>query len=328
MKLVLAFNVNKSQVSLDLEDEAGTDFDTWEVINGIKQSLERIGNKVELVEADNNAFERLKAIRERTDLVFNIAEGLSGDARESQIPIFCEMLKLPYTHSGPTTNAIKMDKTAAKMVVASAGFKVPRTYGLEEKINYPVIVKPNSEGSSIGIWNDSVVNNKPELERAVNRLKSGYLIEDFIDGEEIAVGMLGNSPREILPIIRQKWDFMPQGYQKIAGYESKWMFETKAQSGEEFMECPAKIAKSIEQRARSQSEEIFNLLQVRDCARIDYRVDSKGEIYFLEVNTMPGLINDAKSPSYFVFMARKAGYNYDQLLGKIVEAAKKRYKME
>lgn len=314
------------------------DFDLPETIEGIKKTIESLGHAVTGLEADEQALENLKAKRREIELVFNIAEGLRGDARESQIPLFCEMLGIPYTHSSPTTHALSLHKAMAKLAAAGAGVNVPAGVVLapgedEAKVGglrFPVIIKPNAEGSSIGVFDANVVKTIEEMgSRIIEIRKLGFngnlLAEEFIDGREFTAAVLGNEEIEILPVIEQKFGFMPAGMQHIAGYELKWIYEDALKNLSEAYECPAKLEPGEQRELEEMTRAVYLALEVRDCARLDYRMDKAGKLYFLEINTLPG-INPAEGViSYFPLAARKAGYTYVQLVDKIIKLAGRRY---
>ena len=336
MKICLACNIKNKEPSLKIEKQDEQEYDSLEVIDLIKKAIEDSGHSVEILQADENSFEGLKKLKNKIDLVFNIAEGVKGDARESQIPIYCEVLNIPYTHSSPTTHAIGLDKEFTKQILSSFGIRSPSSILVNNrkrnisKLKYPLIIKPNAEGSSVGITNDNVVNNEKELNDRLDKLmsvgyKGDFLVEEYIDGREFTVGMIGNGELEILPVIEQKFDFLPKEYHKIAGYELKWFFEDKLKDLTTAYECPAKIDKKLEKKIKSTAERVFNSLRIYDVARVDFRMNNKNQLYFLEVNTLPGLNFKENEISYFPLAARTAGYKPKDVVQRIIETAAKRY---
>lgn len=338
MNVAFAYNVKHNKPSRDLSKQKDLDFDLPSVIAGIKSSLEDLGHKVYEVEADENAFDKLKALKGKVDIVFNIAEGLWGDARESQIPIYCEVLKIPYTHSGPTTHGISLDKSFTKLVLHGADhINVPEShvvfkanYKIPSYLKFPLIVKPNKEGSSIGVFDKNVVRNVKDLRERIRVVSEGFskevLVEEFIEGREFTVATLGNNGNlQVLPIIEQKFDFLPKGMNKIASFELKWMYEDSLKNLSDAYDCPAKISKSLKKNIEETSKEVCRLLDVRDCSRIDYRLRANGKLYFLEINTLPGINPSKTEISYFPLAARTAGMTFTQMIGKILGAAKRRY---
>ena len=325
MRIALAYNLKKSEPSLDPKEQVDLEFDSPGVTKGQKEAIESLGHKVYLVDADENAFLKLKKLKGKIDLVFNVAEGLNGDARESQVPMFCEVLGIPYTHSSPTTHAIKLDKEFTKLIVKGAGItNVPGC------TKFPLIVKPNKEGSSKGIMDDSIVHNQEELDRKTKQIKDEMgvevLSEEYIEGREFTVAVIGNKDPQVLPIIEQKFDFLPPGMNKIASYELKWLYEDKLKDIHEAYDCPAKIDEKIKNEIERVSKEIYTLLDVRDCARIDYRLDKDNNLYFIEINTLPGMMPPAQNElSYFPLAAYTAGMTYKDLVAKIISLACERY---
>lgn len=341
MNIGFAYNFKKSKPSQDLSKQKDLEFDSQNVIDTIKAALEDLGHNVTLVEADENAFIKLKELKGKIDIVFNIAEGLWGDARESQIPIYCEVLQIPYTHSGPTTHGIGLDKSFTKLVLKGAdGINVPEShvivggkYSIPDYLNFPLIVKPNKEGSSKGVFDANVVNNLEDLKVRVEALREGgtveVLAEEYIDGREFTVAVLGNKGNfKVLPIIEQKFDFLPKGMNKIASFELKWMYEDSLKDLHDAYDCPAKLEPQLESEIEETSKKVCEVLDVRECSRIDYRLNNDNKLYFIEINTLPGLNPDENMVNYFPLAARTAGMTYKELIGEILELACKRYNLQ
>jgi D-alanine-D-alanine ligase len=340
MNIGLAYNIKKSKPSKDLTKQKDLEFDSQSVIDAIRSALESLGNSVVLIEADENSFLRLKGLKGKIDIVFNIAEGLWGDARESQIPIFCEVLQIPYTHSGPTTHGIGLDKSFTKLVLKGADhINVPEShvvigtnYAIPDYLHFPLIVKPNKEGSSKGVFDANVVNNQEDLEKRIAALTEGgtseVLVEEYIDGREFTVAVLGNKGNfKVLPIIEQKFDFLPKGMNKIASFELKWMYEDSLKDLGDAYDCPAKIDLETKEKIEETSRQVCDLLDVRECSRIDYRLNDDDKLYFIEINTLPGINPDESIISYFPLAARTAGMTYKELIAEILDLACKRYNL-
>lgn len=337
MNIAFVYNVKKSKPSVKLEEQVDLEFDLPSVIDEIERSIQKLGHKVFRVEADENAFFALKKLKGKIDMVFNIAEGLWGDARESQIPIFCEILKIPYTHSSPTTHAIALDKSFCKLVLKGAeGINVPdshvvssKVYEIPDTLTFPLIVKPNKEGSSRGVMDANVVRTDAELHKRIEVVSENFsievLVEEYIEGREFTVGVLGNENPQVLPIIEQKFDFLPKGMNRIASFELKWMYEDALSDLTTAYDCPAKLDKKLEDLIINTTKEIYTLLDVRDCARIDYRLDNKGMLYFIEINTLPGINPSLTEISYFPLAARTAGMGFKEMIRQILLSACKRY---
>ena len=197
-------------------DDTFAEWDSMETIDAVKTALETGGHKVSLVEANPDAFEKLKDIN--PEFVYNVAEGFYGASRESQIPALLEMLNLNFTGSDSITIGICHDKSRCKEILSY--YKIPNSkFFLTDKIiptnnlGFPKFVKPLHEGSSKGIYNSSLVNNVKELNIEIERIKDCYkqpaIVEDFIDGKEFTVAMLGNGDDvKVLPIVEMNLDFL------------------------------------------------------------------------------------------------------------------------
>ncbi len=170
MHIAFAYNVKKSDPSLNISEQKDIDFDAPETIDSIIKTIESLGHTVIRIEADLNAYENLKKHKDSIDLLFNIAEGLHGDARESQIPLFCEMLGIKYTHSTPTTHALTLNKHFTKTFLKGVGITIPESqiisspeFELSNELKFPLIIKPNDEGSSMGVLDANIVDNEEQL---------------------------------------------------------------------------------------------------------------------------------------------------------------------
>jgi D-alanine--D-alanine ligase len=333
MRIGFCFNVRHPELP-GVSTE--TDFDFPETIENIARSIEDLGHPVLRIEVTPNIFNRLAELKNDIDLVFNIAEGLWGDARESWVPLACEILKIPYTHSSPTVLALCLDKSLAKLAVSGLGVKVPKSILVPEgftpsgSIPFPVIIKPNAQGSSLGIFDANVVHDLPSLTSRIAQLRQDgltgpLLVEQYIDGREFTVGLLGHNPTITLPIIEQIFTILPPGSNKIASYELKWLIEDSLADLSQAYNCPAVVTPSEQSQLETTSQAIFQSLNIRDCARIDYRLDAAGNLYFLEINPLPGLNPDPKVISYFPLACRVASIRFPQLLSSIISGAASRY---
>jgi len=301
----------------------------------VKSAIEEI-HDVTLVEANEEAYTKLKELK--PDIVFNFAEGLVGVNRESHIPALLEMLQIPYTGSDPLTLGICLDKSRAKEILSyhnipNAKFLVAHKMEDIENVNFdfPLIVKPISEGSSKGIFSSSLVKNKKELEAEVRRIIFSYnqpaLIEEFLSGREFTVAVLGNDDEtEILPIIEIRYDDFPVDVIPMYSYEAKWILDTKENSFDVF-ECPAKLDNELEKKIKDTVLMTYRVLRCKDWSRIDVRLDKNGVPKIIEINPLPGIMPDPNENSSFPKAARAAGMNYNQMIQKVLYAAAKRYKL-
>ena len=274
----------------------------------------------------------------RPDIVFNFAEGLIGVNRESHIPAILEMLQIPFSGSDALTLGICLDKSRAKEIltyhkIPNAKFLVANK--LEDIANihfdFPLIVKPISEGSSKGIFSSSFVKNTRELEDEVSRILSSYnqpaLIEEFLSGREFTVAVLGNGDEtEVLPIIEIRYEDFPEDVVPLYSYEAKWILDTKENNFDVF-ECPAKIDLELEDKIKETVLRTYNVLRCKDWSRIDVRLDKNGIPNIIEINPLPGIMPDPNENSSFPKAARAAGMDYNQMIQRVLYSASKRYNL-
>jgi D-alanine-D-alanine ligase len=308
-------------------DDSEEEFDSPETINALADTLRSLGHDVELLGEGEPLIRRLLD-GPRPDLVFNIAEGRGvSRSRESRVPALLETLGIPYTGSDPLSLAVALDKDCAKRLVAQAGVATPAWVTIDDRwesapddvmrqladLPLPLVVKPTYEGSSKGIRNKCLVETPAELRETIAELRGKYaqpiLVEEFIDGDELTVGIVGHPP-EVLGIMR----VVPR---KQAG-PFLYSLEVKRDWVETIRyECPAQLSALATQRVAEAALVAFRALGCQDVARIDFRLRDDVP-YFLEANPLPGL---APLTSDLVFLARDVGVDHRELLRRIVEAA-------
>ena len=191
------------------------------------------------------------------------------------------------------------------------------------------MVKPLYEGSSKGIRNNSLVNTQAELEErtewVISQYKQPALVEEFLEGREFTVAMLGNSDDvKALPVVEINYSSLPAGVNPIYSYEAKWIWDTPDNPLEIF-KCPANIENKLKKDIETVCKAAVHILDIKDWCRIDIRLDSKGASHILELNPLPGILPDPKSNSCFPKAARAAGMNYNGLIHAVLDAAYKRY---
>ena len=326
---------NNSNTQLQKSVDTFAEWDTWETINAVKSAIETL-HTVELIEADHNAYNKLKG--SSCNIVFNIAEGFSGLSREAQIPTILDMLNIPYTGSDPLTLSICLDKARTKEILSY--YKIPNAKFLVanqlEKLNdlslgYPLIVKPIGEGSSKGIYSSSFVNNRKELVAEVKRILNEYgqpaLIEEFLPGKEFTVAIIGNNGEaEVLPIVEISYKDFPENFVPIYSYEAKWILDTREKPLNVFS-CPAKIDLALEKKIRETALNTYNVLRCKDWSRIDLRLDKNNIPNIIEVNPLPGILPNPEDNSCFPKAARTNGLNYNEMINKVLYVAAKRYSL-
>lgn len=322
LSIALTCNSKKSGSGDGKPEDFYAEFDSDETINAVKRALESSGNSVFVVEADEDAHEKLRRIK--PDIVFNIAEGAKGIARESHIPAMCEMLGIPYTASDVLTLAIALDKKRTKEVLQCYGIPTPRFQVFNSAddrkkgfLRFPLIVKPIGEGSSKGIRDCSVVETKEELKRVVEFVIKNYqqpaLVEEFLSGKEFTVAVVGNGKSFALPIVEIMLNELPDGAHRIYSYEAKWIWDTPEKPLKMF-ECPANVPKDVYAKIGATALNAYRAIGCRDWCRVDVRIDRHGIPNVLELNPLPGILPDPKENSCFPKAAWSAGLSYDELI--------------
>jgi D-alanine-D-alanine ligase len=318
--------VREEEIPIDILAEG----DSQQTIQSVIEAIARGPYSVSGIEADDDLADRLRAAK--PDLVFNIAEGLWGDCRESYVPLICERLGLPYSGSDPLTLAICLNKARAKEILSfhnipTPSFKIVAAENnfIAEDFIYPAIIKPVSEGSSKGIFNDSVVYSAGEAQQRIKSKMQQYqqpmLIEKFLSGAEFTVAIWGNHEQvEVLPIVAINYQQLPVEAQPIYSYEAKWIWDTPDKPLEIF-QCPAEISPALREQIVRTVRQAYHVLNIRDWCRIDIRLDENGIPNILELNPLPGILPDPKDNSCFPKAARTAGYDYPAMLQKVVQIA-------
>ena len=314
-------------------DDTYAEWDSMETIDAVKSALEAGGHDVTLVEADVNAFTKIKDLN--PEFVFNVAEGYYGASRESQIPAMLEMLNIPFTGSDSITIGICHDKSRCKEILSYYGipnskFFITENILTESNLLFPKFIKPLHEGSSKGIYNSSLAYNLNDLNGEIKRIRESYnqpaLVENFIGGKEFTVAMLGNGKGvKVLPIVEMNLDFVPEGFNKIYSYEVKWFFDTRENQLDIFT-CPAEIDKTLYKQIENVCKQAYNVLRIRDWARIDVRLDENNVPNIIEINPLPGILPDPRDNSCYPKAASEAGMNYNAMINAVINEAGKRVK--
>lgn len=335
MKIALTYNLKKElRESEGLPEDFYAECDDIETVEAVRDALLERHEEVAMIEADEDAFEKLR--KTRPELVFNMAEGVWGESRESHLPAMMEMLRIPYTGSAPLTLALCLNKARAKEILAHYGIPTARfllahddSLDIEKYLSFPVMVKPVLEGSSKGIKNDSIVNSPAEFRNKVRSLVEEYrqpaLIEEYLPGREFTVAMVGNGRSlKVLPIVEINYSSLPEGINHIYSYEAKWVLD-RPEAPLNIFNCPADIPERLKKAVESVSTDAFRALDVRDWCRIDVRLDAAGVPHVIELNPLPGILMDPKCNSCFPKAARAAGMTFTELVNSVLDAARERY---
>lgn len=340
MRIGLTFNARPAHADQVVErgsagplalpgDDALEEFDSLETISAMAEAARSLGHEVELLGYGEQLLRRLLD-GPPPDLVWNIAEGHgAGRSREARVPAVLEMLDIPYTGSDPLTLAATLDKDCAKRLVAAAGIATPAWQLVEPdddaadawrslaELSYPVFVKPAFEGSSKGILSTCILHDAQQLHEALAQLWEAYrqpvLVEEFIDGDELTVGLVGNPP-EVLGIMRVV-PKEPSDEPFVYSLEVKRDYLRRAR-----YECPAPLAAGDTRAVEQAALVCWRALGCRDLARIDFRL-RRGVPYFLEANPLPGL---SPVSGDMCILAGLMGVEYPELIGRILQAAAER----
>ncbi len=335
LRVAITYNLKKTPPK-GLPEDFYAEFDNEDTINSIKRALEKGGFRVIKIEADEKAY--LKFKKYRPDFVFNMAEGLRGKNRESHIPAMLEVLEIPYTGSDPSTLSIGLNKAMTKEIlmhnkIPTAPFQVfyKPDEKLSRKVSFPMIVKPLYEGSSKGIKNDSVVRNEKELRKKLSEVIGIYeqpaLVENFLDGREFTVAVIGNEDPVVLPIRELVFDDLPEGANPIYSYEAKWVWDTP-EHPIHIGVCPAKIPNHTKRRIEKIALETYKALGCRDLCRIDIRLGKRNRPYILEVNPLPGIPPRPEDHGCLPGIWYSMNLQYEQLINTVMYHAMKRYGIE
>ncbi len=311
------------------------DEDDMYTIDALKDALRQLKN-YNFIYLNNHdtLLQDLIKLKLKIDYVFNLCdEGFYNDPRkELHVPALLEMLNIPYTGSGPQPLAHCYDKSLIRGLAREMGIPVPEAVLIkpgdefvEVPFGFPAIVKPNFGDSSFGITQKSVVNNSEELLNAIAEMRKNFgynrpiLVEEFLTGKDLTVGIIGNVPDAytVLPITEEDYSNLPEGMPPICGYEAKWLPDSPYWN---IKTKPADLPPETEAFIVRACLSLFERLEIRDYCRFDWRLDSKGKPKLLEVNPNPGWCWDG----HLAKMAHFAGMSYAEMLEAILKAAERR----
>ena len=329
MKIALTYNLKKKDETKPLD--YFSEFDSQETINAISCALKKRGHAVDLVDVEQlNLFSYFR--KNRADMVFNIAEGKCGKFRESEIPAILDYLDIPYTGSNTFSLALALNKALTKKILKAENIPTPRfqvfvkgSEELDSSLRFPLIVKPNREGSAKGINASNVVNTEEALFMKIKEIQELYkqevLVEEFIEGKELTVGILENGKVIILPIL--EIDFSTCG--KSGEYFYSWRMK-EFQGNAEFglvptFHCPARLDKDTEDKVKEIALKTHQAVGCCDISRTDIRLSKDSVPYVLEINPLPGL---NPTESNFPIMAYAAGMKYEDIIEAILMGASER----
>jgi D-alanine-D-alanine ligase len=325
LKVGFTFNVKRVTADAAGEQDEEAEYDSPKTLQAIREAIASYGHDVVDLEATPDL--PLQLASTPVDVVFNIAEGFKGRSRESQVPSLLELLDIPYTGSDPAALSVSLDKALAKRMVRTHGILTPDYLVLltgkeriPRELGFPLLVKPVAEGTSKGVTRKSIVKDENELREVAREMIAKYrqpaLAEQYIAGREFTVGLLGERRPRVLPpmeiVFLDANDPTP-----IYSFDMKQDWSKAIR-----YEVPAKLSERELDRLERAARETFAALGCRDVARVDFRIDAEGRIFFIECNPLPGLTPDW---SDLVLIAQAAGIEHRALIGEILSFAIRRH---
>jgi D-alanine-D-alanine ligase len=303
-----------------------------EEIGAVEEAVRSLGHQYFVVAVRDEIQTLIHWLNEfRPDVVFNLCESVYGNScLEMNIPALLDLFQIPYTGSPPLTLGLCQDKGKVKDILLSQGIQTPRYKIFDRFLNqikgnlFPMIVKPLHEDGSLGISKDSVVLDDESLKKQIQYVIEKYhqpaLVEEFIDGRELNVGLMETDGKvEVLPISEIDYAEFPEGIPKICGYEAKWVPESP-----EFQHskpvCPAPLEWVLKKRIEHVALRAFKLFGCRDYSRVDIRVDRDGKIYVIEINPNP----DISPQSGMTRAIKTRGMTYAEFIRNLLERALQR----
>jgi D-alanine-D-alanine ligase len=302
-----------------------------EMAQQVNEAVKTLGYRTTLIPLQRSLLNFLNRVKEENlDVRINLCEGYFGRPQwESNVAGIFELLGIAFTGNHSKTLAICQDKHKAKAILRScnlptASAQLLLSTGRPLELKFPVIVKPNSEDASLGIYPESVVHDEESFRRQVQRVLENYhqpaLIEPYIDGREFNVSVMENTSVVPLPVSEIDFSQMPKGMPKICGYEAKW-FEDHPLYQKTPPICPAPIEDELRQKLQAAAAEAFVTMGCRDYARVDFRLGARGQPFVIDVNPNCDISPDAGVAR----AARAEGMTYPQLIGSICEIAWERH---
>ena len=302
--------------------------DKKEVEEEVAEALTKLGHEPTMHEIDGTTKSLIALARMDCDLVFNLTESFADDdTADFKIAAFLELIGKKYTGSGTHGLMLAQDKAIAKKIFAFHGVHTPvfaksfrGRLDFSHDLQFPVIVKPAREDGSIGIEFSAVVSSIRELMERMDWLHANFnspvLIEEYVEGRELYVGIIGNDKPEALPVVELDLSKLPDGTPRIASAEVKWGKGTKAYRDTKSAiatDLPEESIQTLQQTAIA----AYQALELRDYGRVDMRLQADGRVHVIEVNPNPWLSSKAE----FSMAAKKSGRTYPQLVEEIVELA-------
>lgn len=348
-RVALLANLKKNAPHWDgMPEDQWDDLDSEKTINALTEAIRAGGHTCEFLEGDFTIVDTVRKFK--PDICFNICESHFGDAREAQVPAILEKLQIPYTGSKVLCLALGLDKPMTKRVLTYHDLPTPdfQTFErvdepLDKKMKFPLFVKPSREGTGMGVTAKSIVMNEEELRERVGmiieRYKQAALVETFIEGREVTVGMVGNlvgpvarrlPQNENVPRIQAGLRFFPPMEVDLSPYlETDAVYANRlkvALADQLNYICPAPLDDDMIDELNWLAAAVFRVTGALDVARVDFRLNVKEDWkpYILEINPLPGL---SPGISDIVIEAAAEGVAHTELVNMILDTALRRYGM-
>ncbi|HPR16829.1 MAG TPA: ATP-grasp domain-containing protein [Candidatus Cloacimonadota bacterium] len=324
MKIGLTYDLRADYLALGYGEEETAEFDRDDTITALEDTIRSLGYQTERIGSVKNLVKMLAA-GNTWDLVFNICEGLSGQARESQVPAILDAYRIPYTFSDPLVLALALDKYACKSYLQKFGIPTPDYALLQNenqiknlKLDYPLFLKPVAEGTGKGVYANSKVENEAELKAQFNFLfdqfKQPVLVEEYLPGREFTVAIVGTGEKaEVLGTM--------EIIVKDSRHNAIYSYETKENCETEVLYQPGRDA--LAKQAEKVALNAYRVLGCKDVGRVDIRTNVFGEPEFMEINPIPGM---HPQHSDLPMIATQEGVSYRELLFRIMTSVLGRYK--
>lgn len=316
----LVYDLRSEYLALGYREEQVAEFDSDITVESLEATIRSLGYPVQRI---GNAFSLCKrlAAGDRWDVVFTIAEGLSGRCRESQVPCLLELYDIPYTFSDPLVCAVTLDKAVAKRLVRDAGLNTPDFCVVSTpedlksvSLRYPLFAKPIAEGTGKGVDARSRAASFEDLsavcQELLARLKEPVLVEEFLPGREFTVAILGTGERARV-LGTMEVTVISDREKNIYSYQVKEECEIHVQYSR-VSDVP------VRQAVEDLALKTFRVLECRDAGRVDIRLDAAGEPAFMEINPIPGL---HPNHSDLPMIATQEGMAYSELIQGILQSA-------
>jgi D-alanine-D-alanine ligase len=348
-KVALLANLKKNAPHFEgMPADQWDDLDSEKTVNALVEAIRAGGHTCDFLEGDLSLFDNVR--KYKPDICFNICEGHFGDAREAQVPAILEMLQIPYTGSKVLSLALALDKPMTKRVLHYHELPTPNFQTFErvdeplhDDLAFPLFVKPSHEGTGMGVSGNSIVRNEEELRQQVRRILDRYkqsaLVECYIEGREVTVGVVGNlvgPAARRLPEdedalrIQQGLRFLPPMEVDLDPYietDTVYSNRLKVDLADQLTYlCPAPIPDELVEELNWLTAAVFRVTGSLDVARVDFRLNAAENFkpYILEINPLPGL---SPGISDLVIEAAALGIDHTELVNMILDTALARYEM-